>query len=572
MKLSVVVLMIAGALLLSYIVVAPPTIVNSSPSDWRPIGLAGKAVYGIAPREDAILGGVNAAKNEGGGIWQTNPEERLFPADHIRSLEKDEASGAFFASSFGDGVLFSPDGIKWQLSNEGLTSLLLYDVLPAPDDMLYAASATQGLFIKAPMSSSWTQGGKDCPQTLIDLALKGEDLLIASWGEGAFISRDQGESCQGISDGGLPGENIRIRAIHATPSGAILASVYGTGVYRWEGDAWHEVSGIGKQTVYTFLDWPDSGSVLAGTDQGVYVSEDDGKCWRKLGSLNHRVFSLYVQSNMVYAGTNDGIWAWPPLPTPTPGIALTMHADPSREVGENGWITYTIEITGTGVLTDVHVIGSLDDHVELIDASPGGRLVDDNENRSIRWDLYEVSPPNFSTTLTYTIDIVTQSLQGVVFEDTENPGAYDDFERGIPGITIIIRQEEDQQLLWAESGEEGIFQFPILKPGTYNLRVFNPPADHELTTGNDPGQIEIIDGEMALVHIGYRPLTPTPENRPTLTPTPTSTPTPIPGITPTPYAITAQANAYWTHHYTSNPVSVWIDHPFEIYLPVHIKH
>lgn len=53
---------------------------------------------------------------------------------------------------------------------------------------------------------------------------------------------------------------------------------------------------------------PFKGGLLAGTEYGVYFSADGGTTWRELGLRGKRITALAVSGNVIYAGTDSGVY------------------------------------------------------------------------------------------------------------------------------------------------------------------------------------------------------------------------------------------------------------------------
>lgn len=76
------------------------------------------------------------------------------------------------------------------------------------------------------------------------------------------------------------------------------------------------------------------GGLLAGTEDGVYLSMDGGVTWGAVGLKGKRVTALAVSGGVIYAGTDDGVYkkagegGW--KATPLRGHIKSLAADPSN--------------------------------------------------------------------------------------------------------------------------------------------------------------------------------------------------------------------------------------------------
>lgn len=121
------------------------------------------------------------------------------------------------------------------------------------------------------------------------------------------LARFDGSSFRGLDASNLAGYDPAIQdRVWADASGRLwLATPRGA---RWiETDAVREIEGLGRELgqVHSFADAP-GGSVLVGSDHGLYAYSDGPA--QRLGLEDQRVYSLLVDGQLIYAGSDEQIF------------------------------------------------------------------------------------------------------------------------------------------------------------------------------------------------------------------------------------------------------------------------
>jgi ligand-binding sensor domain-containing protein len=175
-----------------------------------------------------------------------------------------------------DRVILSEDGgQRWRSFDAGLEARTVFSLYAAPRTADLYAGTDQGLYRFNEVLNRWEPtGGKLPPGTVLSVVADPRDAARVWIGHtaGIFASSDGGRSWSGP----LPGLNDRtVRAIALD------------------------------------LPW-----IYVGTQQdGVFISKDEGKTWRKLGRLPGGVAinQLVVErfSSDLYAATDVGLFRWP---------------------------------------------------------------------------------------------------------------------------------------------------------------------------------------------------------------------------------------------------------------------
>lgn len=122
----------------------------------------------------------------------------------------------------------------------------------------------------------------------------------------------------------------------------IYAGTYGAGVYIYrENRSWQSI-GLRGTVITTILTDQTSESVLAATNTGIYITQDDGKTWEQRGPIDGLVSQVVHdpnRGNVLIAGTVHGIfrstdlgktWLGPSYESESIASIIIAPSDPSR--------------------------------------------------------------------------------------------------------------------------------------------------------------------------------------------------------------------------------------------------
>ncbi len=158
-------------------------------------------------------------------------------------------------------------------------------------------------------------------------------------------------------------------------------------------------------------------------------------------------------------------------------------------------------------------------------------------------------------TVTPTATPSTGIVEGKAFHDINSNGSMDAGEPGLAGAVLALKQS-GAEVYTATSDASGLFRFPTVAPGQYQLIEKSPPPGYLHNTSFGP--IFFVNANQTLsgdfFNVGHQPA-PTPTATSTATPTATSTATP----TATP---TATSTATPTATFTPTPEKR------KVYLPI----
>ncbi|WP_053005336.1 SdrD B-like domain-containing protein, partial [Staphylococcus aureus] len=135
---------------------------------------------------------------------------------------------------------------------------------------------------------------------------------------------------------------------------------------------------------------------------------------------------------------------------------------------ENG--TYKVEFETPSGYTPTQVGSGTDEGIDSNGTSTTG-VIKDKDNDTIDSGFYKP----------------TYNLGDYVWEDTNKDGVQDKDEKGISGVTVTLKDENDKVLKTVTTDENGKYQFTDLNNGTYKVE-FETPSGYtptSVTSGND---------------------------------------------------------------------------------------
>ncbi|HCV0132497.1 TPA: carboxypeptidase regulatory-like domain-containing protein, partial [Staphylococcus aureus] len=135
---------------------------------------------------------------------------------------------------------------------------------------------------------------------------------------------------------------------------------------------------------------------------------------------------------------------------------------------ENG--TYKVEFETALGYTPTQVGSGTDEGIDSNGTSTTG-VIKDKDNDTIDSGFYKP----------------TYNLGDYVWEDTNKNGVQDKDEKGISGVTVTLKDENDKVLKTVTTDENGKYQFTDLNNGTYKVE-FETPSGYtptSVTSGND---------------------------------------------------------------------------------------
>ncbi len=195
-----------------------------------------------------------------------------------------------------ESIFLSQDqGQSWHNFGEGLPAEATASKVLHHNEKLYLVTNRHGVFIRTSAYDRWQASNAGLPEniSLHSIAAVGQTVVVGSFDQGVFISRDGGVHWKRPFVN-VDGGSVRSLLFHegtllaGTDSGVYLSSLGG---HFWQrsGDL-RQVNGL----------YSHQGQIYASRQDGLVRSQDGGKTWRKLFT-GRTVADLAVEEDMLYA-------------------------------------------------------------------------------------------------------------------------------------------------------------------------------------------------------------------------------------------------------------------------------
>jgi ligand-binding sensor domain-containing protein len=229
-----------------------------------------------------------------------------------------ESGTNLFAGTSGGVFLSTDNGTSWV--NAGRTPPVI--ALAVSGTNLYAGTPV-GLFLSTDNGTSWTETGLICTldNCVGALAVIDTNLFAGMWDGGVFLSTNNGTSWTKVNNG-LPFGNISAFAVSPAADGSGTNLFAGTccGVFLStdNGTSWIAVNnGLPNTSVGSLIVSPVSGgsgtNLFVSNYVSVFRSIDNGASWTKInnGLMNQSIHALAVSGPNLLASTDDGVFLSP---------------------------------------------------------------------------------------------------------------------------------------------------------------------------------------------------------------------------------------------------------------------
>ena len=284
---------------------------------WGNIGLIHRSVYSVLNLGSGpIFAGTDSGiyrSTDGGLSWEQCGSD----TDSYASIVADDSSKRVIAGT-NHGILVSTDeGASWTPQIIGWWPARYPDPIVSlavgPNDYIFASTESDGVFRSADEGTTWSKvalSSEIIRSIAVDSAgnifYAGEPVPDAT--SGVFRSTDLGRTWKCL---GQPGVSQDVWALEIDPQGHIFAGSNGGGIYRStdDGDSWKWMADLQSDVLSFAIDW--RGIIFAGTGgNGIWRTSDDGDNWTQAGLTGLSVFCLTVNPvGSILAGTNKGIYA-----------------------------------------------------------------------------------------------------------------------------------------------------------------------------------------------------------------------------------------------------------------------
>jgi photosystem II stability/assembly factor-like uncharacterized protein len=310
-------------------------------------GIAGESVRALAisPSEPRViaagsLSGVFLSR-DGGESWRRITAVGDSNLRNVESLAFDSQDpDVLYAGTWHLGWKTTDGGMHWSSLKSGMvddSDVMTLNVDRSDPQILYATACT-GVYRSTEGGASWTklEGIPESSRRTRSFSLSPRDpnLLLAGTTEGLWVSLDRGVSWRLMTE-----KDVIVNALLVQPDGTILLGTEDAGVMRSsdEGRTWSASNTGFLERFVSTMQFDSNGRLLvavwgASRSGGVFMTPDMHGPWTRLGDgLGGReVLSLAMRDGSVLAGTDDGIFVrvprsstWTRLPTRVDG--LEMH-------------------------------------------------------------------------------------------------------------------------------------------------------------------------------------------------------------------------------------------------------
>jgi len=300
---------------------------------WRPLaGMHGKSVrsFAVAPSDSSILisGALDGVfrSRDGGNSW-----ERISPPGHpelknIESLAIDPRyPEIIYAGTWHLPWKTVDGGRTWASIKEGVIddSDVFSIIIDPHDSQLVYASACTGIY-KSEDAGAHFRKVQGIPKSARRTRVLSQhpldsNMVYAGTTEGLWATINAGQSWHRVTADSVIVNDVLVDARHP---GTVLLATDRSGVLRSEnGGATFFTSNRGfahRQVTAVLVDRNDPSVLYAGVVNdkeygGLFVSHDAGEHWKQMndGLAGHDIFSLrQTKEGTLLAGTNSGIFAW----------------------------------------------------------------------------------------------------------------------------------------------------------------------------------------------------------------------------------------------------------------------
>jgi photosystem II stability/assembly factor-like uncharacterized protein len=178
--------------------------------------------------------------------------------------------------------------------------------LIAQNDSVFVQRDPGKIFLSSDLGDTWSRSDNGFPeQAIINALTLADNVVVAATEEhGIYLSAD-GLKSWAPSSKGLPSRaKVNSLIFH---QGLLFAGTYQHGVFSSadKGRTWKSTNaGVANEPIRCFYSLGNT--LLAGADQGIYRSEDNGKSWAVVFHGN-QINSFTAKNNILYAATNRGI-------------------------------------------------------------------------------------------------------------------------------------------------------------------------------------------------------------------------------------------------------------------------
>lgn len=228
-----------------------------------------------------------------------------------------------------NGINYSTDGgATWQKPATNLSNIEFYTI--ATDGNTIFAGSNSGVFFSSNNGSTWLPFNYGLTNNFVQSLIYEDGILYAGTKNGIFVTTDLGITWEARNNGI---SSLTVNAI-CVFEGKILIGTDKQGIFvsTNKGLSWEaKNTGINDSTVNCFL--VIDNQIWAGTNQGIYFSNDGGENWTMLSKLEnfYGFLTLDYFNDRIFSGTYGGVLvsydfgrSWQPFTVGLPYPRLTF--------------------------------------------------------------------------------------------------------------------------------------------------------------------------------------------------------------------------------------------------------
>jgi photosystem II stability/assembly factor-like uncharacterized protein len=285
---------------------------------WNPLDtdLGHKQLLQLAINSDGHLFGISGGSllrstNNGKNWIQINNSISDFNPTNILI----NSTGEIFVASLPNGIYKSTNnGDTWVLKDSGFTNAYIPKLRQNSLGHIFAITHYDGIYHSIDSGESWIRLNDLFEDARpFNFTVSNDDIFVSEISGGVFRSTDNGNSWDEVSNG-LPGYYHFYNGMISSLNGYIFIW-NADGIYRSsnKGENWVEITCREIARIRSFVFSSDD-EVFAGTDEGMFYSNDYGDSWREINdgfkTINPSVRSIVIsQSGNIFAGTiQEGVY------------------------------------------------------------------------------------------------------------------------------------------------------------------------------------------------------------------------------------------------------------------------
>ena len=293
-------------------------------ASWQSGGLPIDHIYTVAINPEtpgqmlAGTSGDGVFRSQDSGITWNHSNTGIENTSVTSTVVYPSNTDAIYASIYGGGVYYSENrGKTWEIINTGLADLFVHYLVmdPAHPGLLYALTDEGGLFKNdVNTTNGWFYASTGLPLTgSVQPAYPSDHPFATLEMKEAFAE-------QPVATSATPSVHVPLTEMVFAPSNpqVVYLATAGSGVYRSTngGQSWLP-AGLTSQTITSLaVDLINPNLVYAATiiSGSILVTTNGGQSWTNIG-LPTTFYSLTaspLESGVLYAGTNNGIFRYEP--------------------------------------------------------------------------------------------------------------------------------------------------------------------------------------------------------------------------------------------------------------------